>query len=144
MASVLKPDAFETFLQKLAVDTGNSHDLLDLWWLDIPTLSEYGQGLSKPLLFFVSNILNATQDAQYSNFAFPRLANVDVLRAMGVRFLITDLAIPEERARVARVVRLKDGIDLHLYELPNPNIAGFSPLKLSSPISAGIAATDRL
>ena len=132
----LKPDAFETFLHKLAVDTGNSHDLLDLWWLDIPTLSEYGQGLSKPLMFYVSNILNATQDAQYSNFAFPRLANVDVLRAMGVRFLITDLAIAEDRARVARVVRLKDGVDLHLYELPHPNIAGFSPLKLSRPISA--------
>jgi hypothetical protein len=41
----LKPYEFERFLQKLAADTGSTHDLLDLWWLDIPTLSEYGQGL---------------------------------------------------------------------------------------------------
>ena len=45
------PNDFEIFLQRLAIDTGSTHDLFDLWWLDIPTLSEYGQGLSKALVF---------------------------------------------------------------------------------------------
>jgi hypothetical protein len=130
----LQAGEFEKFLQRLALDTGSSHDLLDLWWRDIPTLSEYGQGLSKPLMFYISNVLNAPQDAQDLNFAFPRLANIDVLRAMGVRFAITDLALPAP-ASLARTVPLKDGIDLHLYELPHPNIAGFSPLKVSGEIS---------
>jgi hypothetical protein len=130
----LKPGEFEKLLQRLAADTGSSHDLLDLWWRNIPTLSEYGQGLSKPLMFYVANVLNAAQDAQDLNFAFPRLANVDVLRAMGVRFAITDLALPAP-ASLARTVPLKDGINLHLYELPHPNIAGFSPLKVSGEIS---------
>jgi hypothetical protein len=131
----LKPGEFENFLQRLAVDIGSSHDLLDLWWRNIPTLSEYGQGLSKPLMFYVANVLNAPQDAQDLNFALPRLANIDVLRAMGVRFAVTDLALPPP-ASLARTVPLKDGIDLYLYELPHPNIAGFSPLKVSGEISS--------
>ena len=89
----LKPYEFERFLQKLAADTGSTHDLLDLWWLDIPTLSEYGQGLSKPLLFYLSNVLNAPADAHDLTLGLPRLANIDILRAMGVRFIITDLQL---------------------------------------------------
>jgi hypothetical protein len=50
----LQPTEFERFLEKLASETGNSHDLLDLWWRHIPTLSEYGQALSRPLIFFIS------------------------------------------------------------------------------------------
>jgi hypothetical protein len=130
----LKPGEFEKFLQRLAVDIGSGHDLLDLWWRDIPTLSEYGQGLSKPFMFYVANVLNAPQDAQDLNFALPRLGNIDVLRALGVRFAVTDLALPSP-ASLARTVPLKDGIDLYLYELPHPNIAGFSPLKVSGEIS---------
>src|SRR5260370_39199261 len=48
----LQHGAVEKFLLRLESDTGSSHDLLDLWWPDIPTLSEYGQGLSKPLMFY--------------------------------------------------------------------------------------------
>jgi hypothetical protein len=131
----LKPGEFEKFLQRLAFDTGSSHDLLDLWWRNIPTLSEYGQGLSKPLMFYIANVLNAPQDAQDLNFAFPRLANIDILRAMGVRFALTDLSLPSP-ASLTRSVPLKDGIELNVYELPHPNIAGFSPLKLSEEIGA--------
>jgi hypothetical protein len=131
----LKPGDFEKFLQQVAIDTGNTHDLLDLWWRDVPTLSEYGQGLSKPLMFYISNVFNSSQDAPDLNFALPRLANLDMLRAMGVRFVITDLKLPAHQASVTRIVPLKDGIDLYLYELPDPNVAGFSPLKLSVRIS---------
>jgi hypothetical protein len=130
----LQPGDFEKFLQRLASDTDSSHDLLDLWWPDIPTLSEYGQGVSKPLMFYMSNGLNSPQDARDLNFALPRLPNVDVLRAMGVRFAVTDLALPSP-ANLTRTVALKDGIDLHLYELPHPNIVGFAPMTVSGEIS---------
>ncbi len=131
----LQPGEFERFLQVLATDTGNSHDLLDLWWRDIPTLSEYGQGLSKPLIFFISNVLNAPADAHDLNFGLPRLANIDILRAMGVRFIVTDLQLQVNRARMTQVLPLSGGIALYLYELSDPNVAGFSPVKLSGPIS---------
>ena len=128
------PGSLKDFLQVLAMDTGNSHDLLDLWWRDIPTLSEYGQGLSKPLMFFISNVLNAPADAHDLNFGLPRLANIDMLRAMGVRFIITDLQLRANRARMTQVWPLSGEIALYLYELSDPNVAGFSPLKLSGPI----------
>src|SRR5262249_900042 len=64
----------------------------------------------------------------------PRLPNVDVLRAMGVRFAVTDLALPSP-ANLTRTVALKEGIDLHLYELPHPNIVGFAPVTVSGEIS---------
>jgi hypothetical protein len=131
----LKPYEFERFLQKLAADTGSTHDLLDLWWLDIPTLSEYGQGLSKPLLFYLSNVLNAPADAHDLTLGLPRLANIDILRAMGVRFIITDLQLRANRARMMQVLPLSGGIALYLYELSDPNVAGLSPLKLSGPVS---------
>ena len=127
----LKPYEFERFLQTLAADTGSTHDLLDLWWLDIPTLSEYGQGLSKPLLFYLSNVLNAPTDVLDVTLGLPRLANIDILRAMGVRFVITDLQLRANRARMTQVLPLSGGIALYLYELSDPNVAGFSPLKLS-------------
>jgi hypothetical protein len=131
----LQSDEFEKFLQKSAADTGNTHDLLDLWWLDIPTLSEYGQGLSKPLTFYISNVLNTPADARNPNFGIPRLAKIDILRAMGVRFIVTDLELPATKAKLTRVVRLRGGIDLYLYELSSPNVSGFSPLHLSGRIS---------
>ena len=131
----LMPNDFEIFLQRLAIDTGSTHDLFDLWWLDIPTLSEYGQGLSKALVFYLSNVLNAPADAHDLNFGLPRLANIDILRAMGVRFIITDLELRANRARMTQVLPLSGGIALYLYELSDPNVAGFSPLKLSGPIS---------
>jgi hypothetical protein len=127
----LKPYEFERFLQTLAADTGSTHDLLDLWWLDIPTLSEYGQGLSKPLLFYLSNVLNAPTDVLDVTLGLPRLANIDILRAMGVRFVITDLQLRANRARMTQVLPLSGGTALYLYELSDPNVAGFSPLKLS-------------
>ena len=54
---------------------------------------------------------------------------------MGVRFIITDLQLRANRARMTQVLPLSGGIALYLYELSDPNVAGFSPLKLSGPIS---------
>jgi len=60
-------------------------------------------------MFYMSNVFNSPQDAQDLNFAFPRLADIDVLRALGVRFAITDLKLPAHRASARRTVPLKDG-----------------------------------
>ena len=128
------PETLKDFSKCSRWTPATRHDLLDLWWRDIPTLSEYGQGLSKPLIFFISNVLNAPADAHDLNFGLPRLANIDILRAMGVRFIITDLQLRANRARMTQVLPLSGGIALYLYELSDPNVAGFSPLKLSGPI----------
>jgi hypothetical protein len=121
--------------QKLAAETGSSHDLLDLWWHKIPTLSEYGQGISKGLMFYVSEMLHAPADAKETAFAFPRLLVIDLLKSMGVRFVISDTPLSQDIAIVRQTVGMKDGINLILYELPNPNLGTFSPVKLTGNIS---------
>jgi hypothetical protein len=128
----LRQREFEKFLTYALENMGNSHDLLDLWWLDIPTLTEYGQGISKALMFYVSELLTMPGDVTDINFAFPRLANLDILRALGVRFVITDLVLPTDKAVLRRNVPLPDGIDLRLYELHAPNLGDFSPRKVSA------------
>ncbi len=126
---------FETLLREVGKVTGSSHDLLDLWWRRIPTLSEYGQGISKGLAFFVSNMLNDHSDATEPYFVFPRLAHIDLLRAMGVRFIISDLDIPTTHARLVHAIVAKDD-KLFLYELPRPNTGTFSPSRLEGALSA--------
>jgi len=50
-AAPLAPGQFEVFFNKVRAATGNDHDLLDMWWFGIPTLSEYAQSISRQLFF---------------------------------------------------------------------------------------------
>jgi hypothetical protein len=125
----LRGGQFESFL-RLAAESGSSHDLLDLWWWNIPTLSEYGQGVSRPLMFYMSNFLSSPGDATELNFALPRAANIDVLRAMGVRFIITDTNIFSNRVSKRSTLPLKQGAYLNLYEIADPNVGTYSPTEL--------------
>lgn len=119
---------FEKFLAA-AAKSGSTHDLLDLWNFDIPTMSEYGQGISRPLAFFANAFLSDGASGFETHFIIPKALNRDVLRAMGVRYVVTDLA-REMEGLVARgsVAAGEKGV-LHLYELSNPNLGTFSPTK---------------
>ena len=121
---------FETFLTA-AAKSGSTHDLLDLWSWDIPTLSEYGQGISRQLVFYVTKFLSVPGDAIETHFVFPRVANVDILRAMGARFMVIDAPVSADG--VTERMKLSSGADamLYLYELNEPNLGTFSPLQLA-------------
>jgi hypothetical protein len=120
---------FEELL-KLAAETGSSHDLFDLWYWRIPTLSEYGQGISRPLMFYVSSFLSSPQDVRDLNVALPRLANIDVLGAMGVRFVITDAELSSPAVTERHTLSSKRGAILRLYEIADANLGTYSPTDL--------------
>jgi len=120
---------FEEFLTA-AAQSGSSHDLLDLWIWNIPTLSEYGQGVSHPLMFYMSKFLSSPGDANESHFAFPHLANVDILQALGVRFVIIDAPLLGDSVTLRRQLRAGDNATLFLYELSAPNLGDYSPTRL--------------
>ena len=86
-----------------------------------------GAQASKPLLFYLSNVLNAPADAHDLTLGLPRLANIDILRAMGVRFIITDLQLRANRARMTQVLRLSGGIASIFTSCPIPTSRGFRP-----------------
>jgi hypothetical protein len=120
---------YEVFLNKVRAATGNDHDLLDLWWFNIPTLSEYAQSISRQFMFYVTNFLSDPGDPGDVGFAFPRVANIDVLRAMGVRFVVIDRALSDSRVALL-VEESLGGAELYLYEITQPNLGTYSPVEV--------------
>jgi hypothetical protein len=124
----MREGQIEDFRQ-VAAESGSTYDLLDLWDWHIPTLSEYGQGVSRQLMFYVSHFLSSPDDPKELDFEIPREINIGTLRAMGVRFLVTDSTVTN--GVIPRVkLTLRQGAVLHLYELPDPNVGNYSPTKL--------------
>lgn len=121
---------FEEFLAAAAAQTGSSHDLLDLWTWNIPTLSEYGQGLSRPLMFYILKFLTSPGDMIESHFAFPHRPNIDILQALGVRFVIIDTPLSSEGVTLRREMQSGKNATLFLYELSTPNLGNYSPTHL--------------
>lgn len=127
----IKYGQFESLLAA-AAKSGSTHDLLDLWTWNIPTLSEYGHGISRPLVFYVSKFLSTPGDAIEIHFVFPRVPNVDVLRAMGVGFMIIDAPVSTDGVKERMRLSAGDDAMLYLYELTDPNLGTFSPLQLDT------------
>jgi hypothetical protein len=127
----LPPSSSEKFMAKVRASTGNDHDLFDLWWFNIPTVSEYAQGISRQFMFYVTNFLQEPDDPDEVDVAFPRLANVDILRAMGVRFIIIDKPLSDERVALRLTERVEGG-SLYLYEVSRPNLGNYSPVDIQA------------
>jgi hypothetical protein len=127
--SPLAPDQFELFRDKVRAATGNDHDLFDVWRFGIPTVSEYAQGISRQYMFYVANFLSEAGDSTDVSIAFPRVANIDVLRAMGVRFIVIDRVLSDSRATL-QLEESIGGAALYLYEIAQPNLGTFSPTKV--------------
>lgn len=117
----------EQFLNLLKEKTGSSHDLLDLWSWNIPTLSEYGQGLSRPLVFYSKFLHLPEDDSITTHFFFPYFANIEILKTLGVRFIIVDKPLTNNLVLLRH--QLKD-VSLYLYEIVSPNLGHYSPTQL--------------
>ena len=107
--------------------TGNLHDGPGLWQDDIPTWLEYNRLISP------------------ARFVLQRCSALPLLRAAGVRFVITDLPIPEAKHRAELTIPTPpsaqqlllsssqstfESFQLYLDELDNPNLGQFSPIEV--------------
>ena len=107
---------------------GNDHRLVGLWYYGIPTLQEYSQVVTPQMYLVASRLLARPQDRQVRNIMVLTRVNEGLLRSLGVRFVVTD-------HELARGFRLRErlewdretGRSLYLYELPAPNLGGYSP-----------------
>src|SRR5262249_46031010 len=127
-AAPLAPGQFEIFFNKVRAATGNDHDLLDLWWFGIPALSEYAQGISRQFVFYLSNFLSDPGDPNEVSVAFARRLNIEVLRTMGVRFIVIDRVVSDARATLLLTESI-GGAELYLYQLARPNLGNYSPIE---------------
>jgi hypothetical protein len=133
----LAPGQFQDFFDKVRAATGNDHDLLDMWWFSIPTLSEYAQSISRQFVFYLMNFLSDPGDPNEVSVAFPRRANIEVLSAMGVRFIVIDRIVSDARATLLLSESI-DGAELYLYEIARPNLGNYSPTEVH--VDSGLGA----
>ena len=128
-ASPLAPGKHEAFLSYAIASTGNDHTLLDMWWLDIPTLAEYAQGISRQYMFYMTHFLRDQDDPDDVSVALPYRPNVDVLRAMGVRFIIIDRELTDADVTLS-IKQSFRGAEIYLYEIARPNLGNYSPIDI--------------
>jgi hypothetical protein len=148
------------------IATGNLHDGPGLWQDDVPTLGEYNELLTPAYFAFSRALLSDPHDVQTRNYMGLRHIDPRILKAVGVRFVITDLPISGATLRVRLPILVSpnarrwlglanldlDGFDLYLYEFDGVNLGQFSPTdtKLAADanqtltyLSDGAVALDR-
>jgi len=121
--------------------TGNRHDGPGLWQDDVPTLMEYNTLMTPAYFALMRTFLTDPGDLQFRNLVGTRRIDLRILRAVGVRFVITDLPMsgatlraqipipvsPEARGLLGFANHQLEHFDLFLYELDVVNVGQFSP-----------------
>ena len=110
---------------------GTTFTEVDLWRAGIPTFEEYGQWVSRQSQILAKGLL-AEPGVPYDFPTFLRIykLDIDIMRALGIRFLITDLAIDDDPRLVFRMKEsAPDAFPVYLYEIERPNLATYSPIR---------------
>ncbi|HYA29682.1 MAG TPA: hypothetical protein VEI95_12750, partial [Acidobacteriota bacterium] len=105
---------------------GNDHRTVGLWYYDIPTLTEYNPLITPAFYLITKYFLARSNDVQVRSVMALRKINPKILRALGVRFVITDAPIGNFAHLRERIPQYGRG-HLFFYELDDPNIGQFSP-----------------
>lgn len=113
--------------------------LSHLWKKGIPTLEEYSQLLTPQMYYLVTRGLGRPEDeASGRNRVRITVPRVDLLRALGVRYVLTSDAedVPLRGAPRSRPVSEGHAPGFRLYELAEPNRGTFSPTRVLTSGSA--------
>ncbi len=111
--------------------SGNSHQSIGLWFYNIPTLFELSSLITPPFFLITREFLERPGDLQMRNQMVLRNYNPRILRALGVRFVITDAPIDGDA--ILRVRQAMPTSTMHyLYELDGANRGDYSPTKVEA------------
>jgi hypothetical protein len=127
--------SFEVYVagrEILANHFGNSFQMMDLWNRGIPTLEEYGQSVSKQMHYFNRDLLAEPKDQVdplQSSVLLYRF-HPQLLRALGVRFVIADGSLTEPSTELVMSQSGNAGATMNLYEINGANVGQFSPTQV--------------
>ncbi|HXM81111.1 MAG TPA: hypothetical protein VN929_04195 [Burkholderiales bacterium] len=110
---------------------GNSHQSTGLWWYGIPTLFELSSLITPPFFLITREFLERPGDLQMRNAILLRQFDPRVLRALGVRFVITDAPI-KGRATLRVRQEMPTSTKHYLYELNGVNRGDYSPTRVEA------------
>ncbi|PWT74100.1 MAG: hypothetical protein C5B46_04580 [Proteobacteria bacterium] len=104
--------------------SGNDHRLYGLWYYGIPTLLELNQ-FSSPFFHLVNaRLLNAPGTMDLRSYESQSMVNDRIMALLGVRYLFSDKLLAGRTPVLS--YRLLEGWDLHLYSVPDANLAGYA------------------
>jgi hypothetical protein len=124
--------------------TGNEYRLVGLWYFDIPTLYEYSSLITPPFYVLNRDFFARAGDRQMRSVFVLRNPVPRILRALGVRFIISD-GPPPEHAQLRVEQQVADKAGLSLYELQGVNLGNYSPVEVvqATDISTAMATLER-
>lgn len=105
--------------------SGNEHRMNGLWFYNIPTLDVYSPLISPSFFQFSRYFFSLPEDKQVRNVMTLRKPNVRWLKALGVRYVITDAPMLDAMLQID--MPLDSVSSLYLYELSSPNLGQYSP-----------------
>ena len=126
-----------TAAYKLWQTTGNDHMTLGLWYSRIPTLFEYNQFSSPIFHALIKRTLQQPALPHERNITILSYANARVLKLLGVRYTI----LPQDVSPLGprRAAENVDGQQWGLFELPDVNLATYSPTSIA--VRGSLAST---
>jgi hypothetical protein len=117
---------FVTTIFPRFLKTGNDYHAVGLWPYHIPTLFEYSPITSPALFRTVTRLLAWPDDPQIRNVLALRRPDAHILALLGVRFVVTDGALPKPFQPVMTEHTFDDE-RLSLYEVPDVNLGANAP-----------------
>ena len=101
-----------------------------LWRSNVPTLEEYGEWTSAQAHAFVVRLLAPPAGMRlHSNYLRAYAADPDILRMLGVRYIVTNVETLDDRAALRAAVTAPDTPGVYLFELSDANLATYSPTR---------------
>lgn len=109
---------------------GNTHRVPYLWRYNVATIESYAESIEPAMYGVISRLLDRPDDRQVRNVTLITRTNFPLMESLGVRFLITDYALPEPAHLIVKVVT--PTMSHFLFELPDPNYGNYSPTNVIS------------
>jgi hypothetical protein len=98
-----------------------------LWRATIPTLEEYGQWTSAQAHAFAQRLLKAGTGRAHVNYLRAFTFDRDILRVLGVRFILTNAQTLDEPAILRASITPPGVSSIRLFEFADPNLGTYSP-----------------
>jgi hypothetical protein len=108
----------------------------DLWRSNIPTFEEYGEWTSVQAHAFAARLLAPGGLRGHTNYLRAFTIDTDLLRTLGVRFVLTDAETIDKSAILRGFSTTKGALGVHLFELDHVNLATYSPTRFVKAMTA--------
>ena len=118
---------------------GETFSDADLWRANIPTFEEYGEWTSVQAHAFVARLLAPAGLEAHTNYLRAFAIDTDILRALGVRFILTDAETVDKPAILRRSLMVLGALGVNLFELENVNLGTYSPTRFVKAATADAA-----